>query len=477
MLSESPKDDPTKMALLGPLDFSGPAARPPNNAAIPEETAASKPGVHPNQDPTNQPLQVPAPDASRSVSDQTVQVAGDATPVAPNQQPASHSVPPVSAAPRSPTDLLNEDFDEEDRGSGSSSDEVVERVINIRTCPLCHRPRMNSKGETDIITHLAVCASSDWARVDRMLVGNYVTPSQAQRKWYTKVVTKISSGTYEIGANSANIIVQNRETGQLEEEKMQGYVRLGIRLLYKGARSRMEGGRARKLLKSMSVKQGIKFDSPDSAREILPFIAFHNLDINEIRDPLDSFKNFNQFFYRKLKEEARLVSEPNNPNRLVSVADCRTMLFESVDEATRIWIKGREFSVARLLGDAYKDEAPRYVGGALGIFRLAPQDYHRFHVPVDGKIGKMTYISGEYYTVNPQAIRTALDVYGENARKIVPIDSPQFGRVMAVCIGAMMVGSIVTTVQEGAEVKRGDEFGYFAFGGSTIVCLFEKDTV
>ncbi|KAG8974217.1 hypothetical protein FRC05_007793 [Tulasnella sp. 425] len=474
MLSESPKEEANKLASLGALDFSGPAARPPSDAAVPGETVASMPGVNSNQDPTNKPLQVPAA-AHRSVSDQTVQ--GDATPVAPNQQPASHSVPPVSTVPRSPTDLLNEDFDEEDRGSGSSSDEVVERVINIRTCPLCHRPRMNAKGETDIVTHLAVCASSDWARVDRMIVGNYVTPSQAQRKWYTKVITKVSSGAYEIGANSANIIVQNRETGQLEEEKMQGYVRLGIRLLYKGARSRMEGARARKLLKSLSVKQGVKFDAPESAREILPFIAFHNLDTNEILDPLDSFKNFNQFFYRKLKTEARPLSEPNDPNRLVSVADCRSMLFESVDEATKIWIKGREFSVGRLLGDAYKDEASKFVGGALGIFRLAPQDYHRFHVPVDGKIGKMTYIAGEYYTVNPQAIRTSLDVYGENARKIVPIDSPQFGRVMCVCVGAMMVGTIVTTVEEGSEVKRGDEFGYFAFGGSTIVCLFEKGAV
>jgi len=66
--------------------------------------------------------------------------------------------------------------------------------------------------------------------------------------------------------------------------------------------------------------------------------------------------------------------------------------------------------------------------------------------------------------MQPQAIRTALDVYGENARKIVPIDSPAFGRVMAVCVGAMMVGSIQTTVEEGEQVKRGQEFGYFAFG-------------
>lgn len=66
--------------------------------------------------------------------------------------------------------------------------------------------------------------------------------------------------------------------------------------------------------------------------------------------------------------------------------------------------------------------------------------------------------------IQPQAVRSALDVYGENARKIIPIDSPQFGLVMAVCVGAMMVGSIRTVVEEGQTVARGDELGYFAFG-------------
>jgi len=116
-----------------------------------------------------------------------------------------------------------------------------------------------------------------------------------------------------------------------------------------------------------------------------------------------SVGNFNQFFYRKLKPSARPVEALNDPYRLVSAADCRLMVFAAVHDATKIWIKGRDFSVARLLGDAYKQDVDRYVGGALAIFRLAPQDYHRFHSPVDGKIGKMTYISGEYYTVNVSA--------------------------------------------------------------------------
>ncbi|KAF9255142.1 hypothetical protein L218DRAFT_1081995 [Marasmius fiardii PR-910] len=353
----------------------------------------------------------------------------------------------------------------------------VERVINVKNCPLCHRPRLSSKAEMDIVTHLAVCASQDWNKVDRIVVGNFVTASQAQRKWYTRILGKVSSGDYKLGANSANIIVQNRMTGKLEEEKMQVYIRLGIRLLYKGMRSRLEGGRARRLLKSLSIKQGNKYDSPESVKDIPGFIAFHGLKMEEVLEPIESFKTFNQFFYRKLKPNARPVESPEDPYRLVSAADCRMMAFQTVNDATRLWIKGREFTVARLLGDAYKDQAERYNGGALAIFRLAPQDYHRFHSPVDGTIGPMSYISGEYYTVNPQAIRTALDVYGENARKIVPIDSPQFGRVMAVCIGAMMVGTIQTTVEEGQSVKRGQELGYFAFGGSTVVILLEPGVV
>lgn len=79
---------------------------------------------------------------------------------------------------------------------------AVERVINVKNCPLCHRPRLNSKAEMDIVTHLAICASQDWNKVDRIVVGNFVTASQAQRKWYTKIITKVSSGDYKLGAVS-----------------------------------------------------------------------------------------------------------------------------------------------------------------------------------------------------------------------------------------------------------------------------------
>lgn len=124
-----------------------------------------------------------------------------------------------------------------------------EHVVEIRECPLCHQPRLAKRSDADIITHIATCASRDWRQVDNLVMGGFVTSSQAQRKWYTKVITKISYGGYKLGANSANILVQDRITGQINEERMSVYVRLGIRLLYKGLKSRdMEKKRSTSLI-------------------------------------------------------------------------------------------------------------------------------------------------------------------------------------------------------------------------------------
>lgn len=111
-------------------------------------------------------------------------------------------------------------------------------MVEIRECPVCHQPRLNKKTDADIITHIATCASQDWRQINNIVMAGFVTSSQAQRKWYSKVITKISYGGYKLGANSANILVQDRITGQINEERMSVYVRIGIRLLYKGLKSR-----------------------------------------------------------------------------------------------------------------------------------------------------------------------------------------------------------------------------------------------
>ncbi|KAJ5360943.1 Phosphatidylserine decarboxylase-related protein [Penicillium concentricum] len=389
-----------------------------------------------------------------------------------NTDPQKTSIPTLSSEDQSSSadEYLQPDDLGDERGE--------EHVVEIRECPLCHQPRLAKRSDADIITHIATCASQDWRQVDNLVMGGFVTSSQAQRKWYSKVITKISYGGYKLGANSANILVQDRITGQINEERMSVYVRLGIRLLYKGIKSRdMEKKRIRRVLRSLSVKQGRKYDDPASASQITDFINFHQLDMSEVLLPLEDFRTFNEFFYRALKPDARPCSGPDEPKIVVSPADCRSVAFDRMSDATSIWVKGREFSIERLLGNAYPEDAARYRSGGLGVFRLAPQDYHRFHIPVDGIMGEPRTIEGEYYTVNPMAIRSALDVYGENVRILVPIDSVAHGRVMVVCVGAMMVGSTVITRKAGEKVSRGEELGYFKFGGSTLLLLFEDGKV
>jgi phosphatidylserine decarboxylase len=225
----------------------------------------------------------------------------------------------------------------------------------------------------------------------------------------------------------------------------------------------------------MSIKQGRRFDDPLSKRDIRAFIKFHQLDMSEALEPIENFNTFNEFFYRKLKPGSRPCDSSDDKRVAVSPADCRMMAFDTIDSATSFWIKGFDFTLPKLLDDA--EEAKAFENGSLAIFRLAPQDYHRYHSPVDGVITKIHSVKGQYYTVNPMAIRTTLDVYGENKRDIVYMDTEVFGKVAIVCIGAMMVGSIVLTAKEGDYLARADELGYFAFGGSTLVVLFEKNAL
>lgn len=158
-------------------------------------------------------------------------------------------------ADRSAVPTISQDY----TGSPGEAGELVEEndlvdergeehIVEIRECPLCHQPRLNKKSDADIITHIATCASEDWRQVNNIVMAGFVTSSQAQRKWYSKVITKISYGGYKLGANSANILVQDRITGQINEERMSVYVRIGIRLLYKGLKSReMEKKRSKNL--------------------------------------------------------------------------------------------------------------------------------------------------------------------------------------------------------------------------------------
>jgi len=269
--------------------------------------------------------------------------------------------------------------------------------------------------------------------------------------------------------------VRDRKTNVEIYEDVPSYVRVGMKILF--ASPLINTKFARSQLAEKSKKKGIKYNSPESAKEIPKFISTYKINIAEFMpSTLDGYKTYNEFFYRKIRPELRPVAEPNNPKVLVSGADCRLAVFKSVEDATSVWIKGKNFNLAGLLGSPQLAE--KFKGGSIALFRLAPQDYHRFHSPVDGKVLETNTIEGQYYTVNPMAVCSDLDVFTENKRAVSLIESKEFGLVAHISVGAAMVGSInFTGMQKDAQVKRGDDLGYFAFGGSTVALVFQKDRV
>jgi len=149
----------------------------------------------------------------------------------------------------------------------------------------------------------------------------------------------------------------------------------------------------------------------------------------------------------------------------------------NVDIAKELWIKGKTFSLENLLEEETDDDGllllDQFKGCSLVIARLAPQDYHRYHFPLSGTIGKVIEQGNALYSVNPISVRGPIDVYSENKRKTVCLVNEKFGKILYISIGATLVGSVNLTSQPGF-VNKGDEHGYFAFGGSTILLLFQK---
>lgn len=217
---------------------------------------------------------------------------------------------------------------------------------------------------------------------------------------------------------------------------------------------------------------GERMDDPSSRERIQPFIEQYKLDPAEFAEAPDSFESFNAFFSRKLKPEAR----PIDPKAtVVFPADGRHFGFERAAEVRSVFIKGQQFDLPRLLGDA--ELASRFAKGPLVLSRLCPVDYHRFHFPCDGVPGEPQLIDGPLFSVSPIALRRRLAYLWENKRRITRIETEHLGLVLMIEVGATCVGSIESTFEPGQPVSMGDEKGYFAFGGSSTITLFEPGAV
>ena len=209
-----------------------------------------------------------------------------------------------------------------------------------------------------------------------------------------------------------------------------------------------------------------------SRRQIDGFVRQYRIDLSEVELPVQDYRSFNAFFTRRLKPGARPL--PTDCNLLASPADARVLAWE-IRDGMVMPVKGRAFSVAQLLGDAQL--AHDYRGGACCVLRLAPADYHRFVHIDDGVQGPVRRIDGFLHSVSPLALRTMLAVFTGNVRELCHIESERFGELIQVDVGALVVGRIVQHQRLGGPVSRGQEKGYFEFGGSTIILLFKAGAV
>jgi phosphatidylserine decarboxylase len=282
---------------------------------------------------------------------------------------------------------------------------------------------------------------------------------------------------FTLQAESGQITVKDLETGNLVFENIPGYIKAALHVMSDTKLTRMVTSHATNLMTNLSKKQGGKYDDPISAKEIAGFVRLHNLDVREVELDISEYKTFNEFFARKLKAGARPIDTPTDHTRACSPADARMMVFQDMTVDTGKWIKGAKFTVENLLSNEGKQYVSELQGGSMVIARLAPQDYHRWHVPITGKVGTPIPIAGHLYTVNPIAINHAVNVYTENKRVLIPIQSEEFGLVMLVAVGAIMVGSIVIENDEGKVKEKGSLNGYFKFGGSTVLVLFQKNRI
>ncbi len=240
------------------------------------------------------------------------------------------------------------------------------------------------------------------------------------------------------------------------------------------------GTAAGRLSLSLLVKRAIfskwygwRMDKRASAAKIAPFIEHYNLNASEFVLDVRDFANFNEFFYRKLKPEARPVDP--DPSLAVFPADGRHLCIPDLSSTDGLFVKGMMFSLAELLDD--RKLADRYASGSLLLSRLCPVDYHRFHFPVSGIPGRTRPIKGPLYSVNPIALRQNIRILSTNKRCITELQTEAFGTVLLIEVGATCVGSIEQTFAPEVMVNKGDEKGYFRFGGSSTITIFEPDRI
>lgn len=244
---------------------------------------------------------------------------------------------------------------------------------------------------------------------------------------------------------------------------------LTLRFLYRTAPGRV----LLKLLIQPKVSEAAgRYLSSRASKWLVPYyIRKHDIDMKGVEIPSGGFASFNDFFTRK-----RAMALPKRAeDDLLSPCDGWLSLVKIRNTAV-FMIKATRFSLQDLLDDAKLAE--QFRDGEALIFRLTPADYHRYCYAADGQILLEKKIVGKLHCVRPIALR-GIPVFAQNSREYQVIRTERFGTMVQMEIGALLVGKIKNhdRAQNLNNVQIGEEKGYFEFGGSTIILLFQKDAI
>ncbi|MDD2504651.1 MAG: phosphatidylserine decarboxylase [Bacilli bacterium] len=220
------------------------------------------------------------------------------------------------------------------------------------------------------------------------------------------------------------------------------------------------------ILSFLSKIIGLFLDSKLSKVLINPFIKKHNIDLNDYEK---EYKNFNEFFSRKITPKARKINI--NKKSLISPCDAKLTVYQ-INENSDFLIKGSYYKLEDLIESSL---ANSYINGQILIFRLCVDDYHRYSYIDNGYKSKNTFIKGVLHAVRPIAL-SKYNIYKKNSREWSILHTENFGDVISIEVGALLVGKIVNH-HENHKFKKGEEKGYFKFGGSTICLVFKENTV
>lgn len=276
-----------------------------------------------------------------------------------------------------------------------------------------------------------------------------------------------------MSSNPNDIKYFNRSKNKLEIEKVYGGA--AIDFLYDNALGKILSPLVTN--RYISKAYGLMQDLKTSQMKVPKFIENFNIKMDEYlagsvknNDKSLSYKNFNEFFIRRFVDGARTFTDQSD--KMGAFAEARYFGYEKVVDELRVPVKGKFLRAKDILDNSEYGEI--FKNGPMLIARLCPVDYHRYHYPDSGSTKDSYLIQGKFHSVNPLALKVKSNIFIANERRVSILETKNFGKLAYVEVGAACVGKIVQSFDESTTFSKGDEKGYFLFGGSTVVVIGEE---